>query len=82
MISDGQPSPSSFVVTGGTVPMHAASYVQHKADTDLLTALQGGDYFFVLNSRQMGKSSLSVRTCLFWHTHFPPKRYASVPTQR
>ena len=42
MISDGQPSPSSFFVMRGTVPMHAASYVQRKADTDLLTALQGG----------------------------------------
>ena len=53
---------SSFFVTGGTVPTDSSSYVERKADKDLLSALQNGDYCFVLNSRQMGKSSLSVRT--------------------
>lgn len=53
---------SQFFVTGGTVPANAASYVERRADTDLLAALLNGDYCFVLNSRQMGKSSLSVRT--------------------
>nr|WP_309694205.1 AAA-like domain-containing protein [Armatimonas sp.] len=52
----------NFFVTGGTVPANAASYVERRADTDLLSALLAGDYCFVLNSRQMGKSSLSVRT--------------------
>ncbi|WP_395139120.1 AAA-like domain-containing protein, partial [Armatimonas sp.] len=52
----------SFFVTGGTVPTDSPSYVERKADKELLLALQSGDYCFVLNSRQMGKSSLSVRT--------------------
>ncbi|MBB6051422.1 AAA-like domain-containing protein [Armatimonas rosea] len=52
----------NFFITGGTVPANAASYVERRADTDLLAALLAGDYCFVLNSRQMGKSSLSVRT--------------------
>src|SRR5437763_314617 len=33
-----------------------------QADHDLLAALQAGEYCYVLNSRQMGKSSLCVRT--------------------
>ena len=52
----------SFFVTGGTVPTDSASYVARQADKDLLAALLKGEYCFVLNSRQMGKSSLSVRT--------------------
>src|SRR5439155_4686596 len=33
-----------------------------QADRDLLVALQAGEYCYVLNSRQMGQSSLCVRT--------------------
>ena len=51
----------SFFVTGGTLPLEAGSYLERAADQDLLTALQAGEYCFVLNARQMGKSSLSVR---------------------
>src|SRR5258708_37377611 len=57
------PEPSSvFCNTGGTLPPDASSYVERKADKDLLSALLDGEYCYVLNSRQMGKSSLSVRT--------------------
>ena len=52
----------SFFVTGGTVPTDSASYVERQADKELLSALLAGEYCFLLNSRQMGKSSLSVRT--------------------
>src|SRR5437867_371654 len=50
-----------YFVAGGTLPAHASSYVLRKADNDLLSALLAGEYCYVLNSRQMGKSSLSVR---------------------
>ncbi|HSI72969.1 MAG TPA: AAA-like domain-containing protein, partial [Fimbriimonas sp.] len=53
---------SSFFVTGGTLPPLAPSYIQRQADRDLLRFILEGDFCYVLNARQMGKSSLSVRT--------------------
>ncbi len=49
-------------VTGGTLAPDATSYVERQADRDLLESLQNGETCYVLNSRQMGKSSLCVRT--------------------
>ncbi|MEL6224179.1 MAG: CHASE2 domain-containing protein [Cyanobacteria bacterium J06627_8] len=46
---------------GGSLPSHAPTYVTRQADRDLLAALLQGSYCYVLNSRQMGKSSLRVR---------------------
>src|SRR5229473_301936 len=54
------PAPS-FYITGGTLSPDALSYVERQADRDLLAALRAGEYCYVLNSRQMGKSSLCVR---------------------
>ena len=53
---------SPFYVTGGTLPVTAACYVERAADRELFEALLRGDYCYVLNTRQMGKSSLMVRT--------------------
>ncbi|MCC6446017.1 MAG: AAA-like domain-containing protein [Armatimonadetes bacterium] len=50
-----------FFITGGTLPLQAASYIERAADKELLSALRSGDYAFLLNARQMGKSSLAVR---------------------
>ena len=51
-----------FYFTGGTLPLHASSYVVRKADAELVSNLLRGEFCYVLNTRQMGKSSLMVRT--------------------
>ena len=47
---------------GGHLPLDAPSYVTRQADHDLYTALRNQEFCYVLNSRQMGKTSLRVRT--------------------
>ncbi|BAZ10917.1 TPR repeat-containing protein [Calothrix sp. NIES-4071] len=47
---------------GGSLPVNAPSYVKRQADDDLCLALKNGEFCYVLNSRQMGKSSLRVQT--------------------
>jgi WD40 repeat protein len=54
--------PFSFYITGGTMGQDAPSYVERQADQDLYDGLQRGEFCYVLTSRQMGKSSLMVRT--------------------
>ncbi|MHC0067972.1 CHASE2 domain-containing protein [Nostoc sp. UIC 10890] len=47
---------------GGSLQIDAPSYVERQADKDFYESLKSGEFCYVLNSRQMGKSSLRVRT--------------------
>jgi hypothetical protein len=51
-----------FYVTGGTLSRDAQCYVERQADQSLYEGLLQGKLCYVLTSRQMGKSSLMVRT--------------------
>ncbi|QIR37154.1 hypothetical protein HCG51_10745 [Tolypothrix sp. PCC 7910] len=47
---------------GGSLPSNDPSYVIRQADEQLYTSLKAGDFCYIFNSRQMGKSSLLHRT--------------------
>jgi hypothetical protein len=54
-------NPSPYQV-GGCLPDNASTYVEREADRKLINAIQLGEFCYVLNSRQIGKSSLRART--------------------
>ncbi len=57
----GRKERQGFFVSGGTLPASSPSYLERETDHALLRALLAGQFCYVLNSRQLGKSSLSVR---------------------
>ncbi|HRF59117.1 MAG TPA: AAA-like domain-containing protein, partial [Fimbriimonadaceae bacterium] len=54
--------PNLIFIAGGTLPSNSPSYIERKADQALLAALRQGEFAYVLDSRQKGKSSLMIRT--------------------
>ena len=52
----------AYKYQGGSLPANDPTYVKRKADDELYHSLKVGRFCYVLNSRQMGKSSLRVRT--------------------
>jgi hypothetical protein len=53
---------TNFYHIGGSVPLDSPSYIKREADDTFYDYLKNGQYCYVLNSRQMGKSSLWVQT--------------------
>ncbi|MCC5899925.1 MAG: AAA-like domain-containing protein [Phormidium sp. BM_Day4_Bin.17] len=53
--------PSFNYQVGGAVPPQSQTYVRRQADEALFTELLQGQFCYVFNSRQMGKSSLRVQ---------------------
>ncbi|MEW5958464.1 MAG: AAA-like domain-containing protein [Chloroflexota bacterium] len=53
---------SDFFVAGGTLPPNVPSYVKRPADDELFELALSGKFCYVLTTRQMGKSSLMIRT--------------------
>jgi len=51
-----------FYQVGGSLPANAKSYIKRDADAKLYNYLKEGKYAYVLNARQVGKSSLRVHT--------------------
>jgi len=52
---------------GGSLNTDAPTYVKRKADDQIYQALKNGDFCYVLNSRQMGKSSLLYQFTMKLH---------------
>ena len=61
-MSDLTAIPFNYQTEGGALQIDAPTYVQRKADEDLYQGLKASKLCYVLNARQMGKSSLKVRT--------------------
>ena len=52
----------NFYQIGGSLANTSLSYVKRQADDTLYYSLKSGDICYVLNCRQMGKSSLRIKT--------------------
>ncbi|WP_211176222.1 AAA-like domain-containing protein [Brasilonema sp. UFV-L1] len=51
----------NYYKVGGSLNANHRTYVSRKADAQIFQLLKAGEYCFVFNSRQMGKSSLRVQ---------------------
>ncbi|VXD15040.1 AAA-like domain-containing protein [Planktothrix paucivesiculata] len=55
-------SPNFSYQVGGSLPVNSPTYIYRQADEQFYQGLKAGEFCYVLNSRQMGKSSLRVQT--------------------
>jgi WD40 repeat protein len=53
---------NSIYQIGGSLSNDAPTYIVREADSELYQALKAAEFCYILNSRQMGKSSILVRT--------------------
>ncbi len=53
---------NNYFKVGGSLRYGHPTYIARKADRDIYNSLKQKEFCYVLNSRQMGKSSLRVRT--------------------
>jgi len=67
---------------GGSLAMDAPTYVVRSADRYLYKALKEGQFCYILNPRQMGKSSLMVHMMHYLETHEEGFRCAAIDLTR
>ncbi|MEM7591081.1 MAG: AAA-like domain-containing protein [Cyanobacteria bacterium P01_A01_bin.83] len=53
---------NNYFKVGGSLPSEHPTYIERQADHDIYHTLIQREFCYVLNSRQMGKSSLKLRT--------------------
>jgi len=61
LLKSGKETSDFDYQVGGSLPMNSPTYVVRQGDRTLYKALKQGQFCYVLNARQMGKSSLMVR---------------------
>ena len=61
LLRSAEEPPSYNYQVGGSLPLDAPTYVVRSADRYLYKALRLGEFCYILNARQMGKSSLRVQ---------------------